>query len=159
MADQQSKSIEEYITVRLMSYPAPGELVLSGDRLCAIVGLTLRNESVFSINIQATDVSGHFSLNNRLLAEPAGLLIDESRGEIVNLQPLKHHEVILTQALRQSDAEEIQRCLSKGNGSISISSVDIFVTVQNFALSVTPKPLRLSQISAIPLKEFYRSSD
>ena len=151
MAYQQSTNIAEHIKVSVIKYPHSGELVLNGPRLCAIVGLMIRNESVFEIDILAKDVSGHFWINDRALAEPAGLLVDEDRGSIEELEPMKTRALILNQALRQSDAEEIQRCLTDENAKLYIGNLDILVSAKNSAFTVQPKPLRLTEVRNVPL--------
>lgn len=156
LAAEQAKNIANYVVVTIATYPSAGELVLEGSDLCIILGLNIRNESIFDISILPKDVSGSMAINGKFLKEPASILINDFRGPIENLQPRKTQMLVLEQPLRQSEAERIIKSLAETGSRIWIGGLTILISSSsNSSVKVEPKPASLSdRDSNIPLIDF-----
>jgi hypothetical protein len=154
LAEEQAKDISSYVVAKIVSYPNAGELVLEGKELCVVVGVSIRNESVFEINITDKDMKGSFS-DGKTFAEPATILKDQLRGPIEGLKPLNSQLLVLEQPLRQSEAERIRRSLADQTVKIAIGDVRLLISSQNASIPVDPKPLLLNDRGGkIPLSDF-----
>ncbi len=155
MAEEQAKTLSAYVMASILTIPHSGELVLEGRDLSVIVGVKIRNESVFTINITDNGMSGSFAMNGKTFKEPAGILKDDFRGPILSLAPLKAEVLILEQPLRQSEAETIARSLADTNAKIWIGGLSVMISTQDQSIPVTPSKLNLSiQEGNIPLSQF-----
>jgi len=163
LEEDQAKDISEHVKATLATYPQSGELELVGDQLCIIVGLSIRNESVFDITIRPQDIAGQFSLNRVPMKEPAGVLIDDFRQQIENLKPMQKGWLVLEQPLREFEVEKINRCLGDDDAKFWIGGMIIPISVNNplnnDTQKVDPKPLRIpAESQYVPVNNLKRNT-
>lgn len=158
LAKEQAQDISAHVKASPAIYPHPGELQLTGDDLCILLGLIITNESVFTVSIEDKEITGHFSLNGVAFKENAGQLIDSFRSPLHGLKPKQQEILILEQPLRQFEAEKIQRCLTNDEAKLVINTLRIPISANNPAMRVEPRPLRLGN-GEVLLRNFKRNTD
>jgi hypothetical protein len=158
LAKEQAQDISAHVTVSLVTYPHSGELQLTGTDLCILVGLAIKNESVFNISVEDKEITGHFGLKGVAFKENAGQLIDDFRPPLHGLKPKQQEILVLEQPLRQFEAEKIQKCLSDDDAKLVIKSLRIPISASNSAMRVEPKLLRMGN-GEVLLKTLKRNTD
>jgi hypothetical protein len=159
LAEDQAVQLSDHIRVEVATYPHCGEMQLSGKDLCVLLGLSIKNESVFEIAIEEKKITGQFSLNNVAFREKADQLIDTFRAPLRNLKPQQKEMIVIEQPLREFEAEKIKRCLEDPDAKFWIGGVRVPISINNQGFEVKNEPCLLWGSGEVPLKNFKRNTD
>lgn len=112
-ANEQAKDISAHVVIKKVKLCA---LNLTASPRHIIVALTIRNESIFDITIQAKKLTGCIFFNNKSREESARIQ-EKHRSAIENLEPKQEEILVVEQPLLKSEAETLPRRAARRIGS------------------------------------------